>query len=89
MMAQRYFSRFGWFSHAYVGWQNDAKLRLQEVISRHGLTDAASDYINMRIRRAPLSSFERRRWRHIRKLYWDRVHRPMRTGDDSRLNGVE
>ncbi|WP_257558338.1 hypothetical protein [Sphingobium sp. CFD-2] len=76
LMAHRYFRRFGWFSEAYVGWQNDAKLRLQDVIARYGLSDAATSYIQLRIRRAPLTSFERRRWRHIRKLYWDRVHRP-------------
>lgn len=75
-MTQRYLARFGWFARAYVGWQNDAKLRLHDILDRHGISDAASDYISMRIRRAPWTSFERRRWRYIRKLYWNRFHLP-------------
>lgn len=88
-MAHRYLTRFGWFSMAYVGWQNDAKLRLHDVLSRFGLSDAARDYINMRVRRAPISSFERRRWLHIRKLYRDRLRRPTGKVDRSGLPGTE
>lgn len=89
MMAHRYLTRFGWFSMAYVGWRNDAKLRLDDVLARFGLSDAARDYINTRVRRAPISSFERRRWVHIRKLYCDRLRRPTGKTSNAGMAGTQ
>lgn len=57
---------FDYLFGAQSGWRTEAKIRARRVLGEQ--VDDPLGYVDKRIARTRLASFERRRWRHIRKL---------------------
>lgn len=57
---------FDYFSGAQPGWRTEAKIRARRVVGEQ--IDDPMGYVDNRVRRVRLGTFERRRWSFIRKL---------------------
>lgn len=57
---------FDHFSGAQPGWRTEAKIRARRVVGER--IDDPIGYVDGRVHRAHIGSFERRRWSFIRKL---------------------